>query len=102
MSHFAKVNESNIVEDVIVIPDSETTRGQEFINVDLDMPGVWLQTSYTGSIRKNYAGIGMTYDETRDAFIGARCHESAILDEETCRWSCSDIEHNYNLITGEE
>lgn len=102
MSHFAKINENNVVEDVIVIPDGETARGQEFINVDLGVPGVWIQTSYTGFIRKNYAGIGMTYDEARDAFIGIRCHESAVLDEETCKWLCSNSEHNYNLVNGEE
>ena len=102
MSHFAKLNEDNIVEDVIVIPDGESARGQEIINVYLGIPGTWIQTSYTGSIRKNYAGIGMVYDEIRDAFISVRCHDAAVLDEETCRWVCSDDSHNLNITEGEE
>lgn len=102
MSHFAKINENNIVEDVIVIPESESIRGQEYINNDLGISGTWIQTSYTGSIHKNYAGIGMVFDHARSAFIQTRCHDIAVLDEETCKWICSDESHNYNLLKGEE
>lgn len=102
MSHFAKINEDNIVEDIIVIPETESSRGQEYINEDLNMPGVWLETSYTGSIRKNYAGIGMVYSQEYDAFIHVQCHEAATLDVETCKWICDDASHNYNLVKEEE
>jgi hypothetical protein len=102
MSHFVKLNNNNIVEDIIVIPESETSRGQEYINTDLGISGTWIQTSYSGSIRKNYGGIGMTYDQQRDAFIAPRCHDLAVLDEETCRWICNDESHNYKIIKGEE
>ena len=52
-----------------------------------------LRTSYNGNIRKNFAGIGYTYDEARDAFIAPKCHDIAVLDEDTCLWSCSDSSH---------
>jgi hypothetical protein len=48
--------------------------------------GVWLQTSYNGTIRKNYAGVGYTYDSTRDAFISPKPFASWTLNETTCRW----------------
>ena len=50
------------------------------------MAGEWIQTSYNGNIRKNYAGIGYTYDPQRDAFIAPKQYESWILNEDTCRW----------------
>jgi len=100
MAHFAKINENNIVEEVIVIhndcaPDEKT--GQEFI-VSIGLEGVWKQTSYNTvagvhtlggvALRKNYAGIGYTYDEARDAFIPPKPSDSKrwVLDEETCQW----------------
>ena len=53
---------------------------------ELGLGGTWVQTSYNATIRKNYAGIGYTFDETRDAFIAPKPFASWILDEETCRW----------------
>lgn len=60
-----------------------------------NLGGTWIQTSYNGNIRKNFAGAGYTYDEGRDAFIGpkANCHTEEVLDEATCRWTCSNAEH---------
>jgi len=79
MSHFAKV-ENNIVTKVIVAEP-------EFFNTFVDTsPGEWIQTSYTGAIRKNYAGIGYTYDKARDAFIPPKPFESWLLNEDTCLW----------------
>jgi len=75
MAHFAKV-ESDIVATVIVAE-------QEHIDT---LEGTWVETSYDGSIRKNYAGVGNTYDSTRDAFIPPQTYPSWILDETTCRW----------------
>ena len=49
--------------------------------------GEWKQTSYNGNIRKNYAGVGYTYDAARDAFIAPRPFPSWILDEATCQWA---------------
>jgi hypothetical protein len=49
--------------------------------------GVWLQTSYNGNMRKNYAGIGYTYDSQHDAFIAPKPYASWILDEATCKWA---------------
>jgi hypothetical protein len=98
MSHFAKVN-NGIVESVIVAE-------AEFFNTFLDnSPGEWIQTSYntrggihyqpnsnipsedqSKSLRKNYAGIGYTYDKARDAFIPPKRFNSWVLNEITCLW----------------
>jgi hypothetical protein len=51
-----------------------------------NLGGTWIKTSYNGNIRKNYAGIGMTYDPTRDAFIMPKPFESWVLNEDTCTW----------------
>lgn len=99
MGHFAKVN-NGVVEQVIVAEP-------EFFDTFVDSsPGVWLQTSYntrggvhydpaTGepsadqskALRKNYAGIGYSYDATRDAFIPPKPYASWILDDQTCLWN---------------
>lgn len=88
MSHFAKINESNIVENVIVAE-------QDVIDTLPDKEN-WIQTSYNtrggihllGGIplRKNYAGIGFKYDSERDAFIPPKPYLSWILNEDTCQW----------------
>ena len=79
MAHFAKV-ESGLVTQVIVAEP-------EFFDTFVDSsPGEWIQTSYSGSIRKNYAGIGFTYDATRDAFYESRPYASWTLNEDTCTW----------------
>jgi hypothetical protein len=79
MSHFAKV-ENNVVTRVIVAePDFFDT----FVDTS---PGDWMETSYNGTIRKNYAGVGYTYDRVRDAFIPPKPFESWVLNEDTCRW----------------
>ena len=79
MAHFAKIN-NNIVTEVIVAEKDFINSGKvgdEFL---------WVQTSYNGNFRKNYAGIGYTYDEDRDAFIAPKLYASWILNEETCQW----------------
>jgi hypothetical protein len=86
MAHFAEIDENGVVVQVLVVPDAEEHRGQEFLANDLGLGGTWVQTSYNARIRKNYAGIGMTYDNTRDAFIPEQPYASWILDEETCQW----------------
>lgn len=86
MAHFAEIDENNIVKQVLVVPDQQEHRGQEYLADDLGLGGRWIQTSYNGSIRKRFAGIGMTYDEFRDAFIQPKPFESWFLDELSCSW----------------
>ena len=88
MSHWAKL-ENNIVVEVLVGPNYGD-EGEAFFN---GLGGTWVKTSYNGNIRKNYAGIGYSYDESLDAFIAPRCHDEAILDEMTCLWTCENKEH---------
>ena len=100
MAHAAQIDENNIVTQVLVVPDREEGRIQDFLANDLGLGGTWVQTSYNANIRKNYAGIGFTYDSGRDAFIPPKCHEVATLNEDTCLWDCSDASHV--IILGEE
>ena len=80
MSHFAEINSDNIVQRVIVAE-------QNFINSGLVGDSFnWVQTSYNGNFRKNYAGKGYTYDKTRDAFIAPQPYPSWTLVEATCQW----------------
>lgn len=78
---FAKVR-NGIVIDVMVAD-------QDFMDNFIDSSaGQWIETKEDGSIRKNYAGIGYTYDETRDAFIAPKQYPSWTLNEDTCKWEC--------------
>jgi len=80
MAHFAKIDKTNTVTQVIVAE-------QDFINSGaVGDSFLWVQTSYNGNFRKNYAGVGMTYDKTRDAFIPPQPYPSWLLDEDTCQW----------------
>ena len=80
MSHFAEINSDNIVQRVIVAE-------QNFINSGLVGDSFnWVQTSYNGNFRKNYAGKGYTYDKVRDAFIAPQPYPSWTLVEATCQW----------------
>lgn len=100
MSHFAQINSENIVERVLVIEQDVIDTGH------FGDPSTWIQTSYntkggvhynpeTGepsdtqskALRKNYAGIGFTYDVERDAFIPPKPFDSWILNEDTCLWN---------------
>lgn len=86
MAHFAQLDENDIVLQVLVVPNDQEHRGQEFLADDLGLGGTWVQTSYNGNMRKNYAGIGMKFDRVRDAFIPQQPYPSWILNEETCLW----------------
>jgi len=90
MAHFAKLGTGNIVEQVIVISNDiaiTEQAGVDFINKLYNTRDVWKQTSYNNNIRKNYAGIGYQYDQTRDAFIAPKPFNSWILNEDTCIWN---------------
>jgi hypothetical protein len=86
MAHFAEVDENDIVLRVLVVGNDQEHRGQEFLADDLGLGGTWVQTSYNGNMRKNYAGIGMKFDRVRDAFIPEQPYPSWVLNEETCLW----------------
>jgi hypothetical protein len=95
MAHYAFLDANNIVTEVIAgIDETETIEGLDtetwygnFRNQ------ICKRTSYNAKIRKNYAGIGFTYDETLDAFIAPKCHDEAILNETIAQWNCENEEH---------
>ena len=107
MPHFAQINENNEVVKVLVVK-------QEYINSgSLGNPSKWIQTSYNTqagkhydpitqeeddgvALRKNFAGIGYTYDKSRDAFIPPQPYPSWPLDEEMCVWVCPVPHPNEN------
>jgi len=97
MAHYAFLSNNNVVTEVITgIDETETIGGLDTETWYGHFRGlVCKRTSYNGNIRKNYAGIGYTYDAERDAFIApkANCHSEEILDEATCCWTCSNSEH---------
>lgn len=90
MSHFAKVVDGTVTQVIVAEP--------EFFETFVDTsPGEWIQTSYNTHggqhpegrpLRKNYAGVGYTYDRTRDAFIPPQPFASWTLNEDTCLWDC--------------
>ena len=83
MSHFAEI-ENGIVIRVVVADDLAWCES--------NLGGSWLQTSYSGSIRKNFAGIGYSYNETLDAFIAPEPEGNLGFDEETCKWIMPVVE----------
>jgi hypothetical protein len=95
MAHFAKLDDNNIVLDIVVInnnviedlqfPESEPI-GIQFLTEWSGGYTNWKQTSYNASFRKNYAGVGCTYDFNLDAFISPQPFASWSLDETTCNW----------------
>ena len=94
MAHFAKLNENNIVLEVLVVKNEiildENNNENEQKGIDFlkNITGheKWKQTSYNNNFRKNYAGVGYSYDQTRDAFIPPKPFNSWLLNETTCQW----------------
>jgi hypothetical protein len=86
MAHFAELDADNIVVRVLVVPNEQENRGHDYLATDLGLGGTWVQTSYNATIRKNYAGIGYTFDSGRDAFIPPKPFASWVLNEATCSW----------------
>ena len=78
MAHFAEINADNQVLRVIVVADENETNGAEWCHNLLG--GTWVQTSYSGRIRKQYAGIGYTYDAVKDQFVAPQPYASWSLD----------------------
>ncbi len=93
MAHFAEVDKNNIVIRVVVVDDN-TIRNSENredealgrANLEAQLGGTWIQTSYNGKIRKHFAGKGMLWDEGRNAFYGQQPFKSWTLNEDTLKW----------------
>jgi hypothetical protein len=93
MAHFAKLDKNNTVlsvhvvnNEVITIDGNESEQAGINFLTELEGYPLWKQTSYSGSFRKNYAGVGFIYDENRDAFIAPQPYSSWALNELTCQW----------------
>jgi hypothetical protein len=112
MAHFAEVGENNIVLRVLVVDDSQESNGQNFLANTLGLGGTWIKTSYNTlggvhnkggtPLRKNYAGIGYTYDSERDAFIAPKPYASWILNETSCLWEAPVAMPTEGLYTWNE
>ena len=94
MAHYAKLDENNVVTQVIVVDNKDTADAngveKESIGVafcERLFGGTWKQTSYNGNFRKNYAGIGYTYNADLDAFVPPKPFASWVLNEETAQWN---------------
>lgn len=93
MAHFAELDLDNVVKRVIVVSNDvlKDSQGEEKENLGILycqqlLGGIWKQTSYNSSFRKNYAGVGFLYDASRDAFIAPKPYPSWVLIETTCQW----------------
>jgi hypothetical protein len=81
MAHFARIDENNIVQEVLVVDNSLEHRGEDFLANELGLGGRWIQTSYNSNFKKQYAGVGFYYDETKDIFVSLQPYPSWVLDE---------------------
>lgn len=86
MAHWAEIDENNIVLRVLVGDNNDPNLDEGYQWLIDNLGGTWIKTSYHGNIRKNFAGIGLTYNEDLDAFLAPQPYDSWILDEEICRW----------------
>ena len=86
MAHFAEIDAENIVIRVLVTDNNDPNGDEGYKWLLENFDGRWVKTSYNAKIRKNFAGIGYTYDEARDAFIAPKPFPSWVLNEDTCRW----------------
>jgi hypothetical protein len=109
MAHFAKIGKGNIVQQVVVVENNVFTtekEGIEFLQKLYGIRDLWKQTSYNTyggkhlnggtPLRKNFANIGYTYDETRDAFIAPKPYPSWTLNETTCQWNSPVVKPDDN------
>jgi len=110
VSHWAEIDENNIVLRVLVVDENLHNEGLDWLNERLG--GTWVQTSYNTQggvhleggepLRKNYASVGFTYDEERDAFIPPQPFDSWTLNEETCLWEAPTPRTQDDTIWDEE
>jgi len=93
MAHFAEVDQNGVVQRVIVVANKDTAdaNGNELESIGVAfcqklLGGTWVQTSYNGNFRKNYAGIGYTYRGDIDAFVPPQPYPSWLLNTDTAQW----------------
>ena len=87
MAHFAQLDQNNIVTQVIVVHNNELLdNGIDFCKSLYGTDTVWKQTSYNGTFRRNFAGIGFLYNQMRDAFIPPRPYATWVLNNSTYQW----------------
>ena len=91
MSHWAEIDQDNKVIRVLVGDNNDPAGDEGYQWLLNNLGGTWVKTSYNASIRKNYAGIGYTYDEIRDAFIAPEPEGNLGFDETTCQWIMPEI-----------
>jgi hypothetical protein len=80
MAHFARIDENNIVTEVVVVSNEIEHRGQEFLAIDLGLGGRWIQTSYNNNFRGKFAGVGDTFDEINDVFVAPVIEEEEEIE----------------------
>ena len=99
MAHYAFITDGIVTEVITGIDETETIEGLDTETWYGNFRGQGCKrTSYNNNIRFNYAGIGYSYDEGRDAFIAPKCHDEAILDETTCQWICENADHDFEIL----
>jgi hypothetical protein len=86
MAHFAEIDLNNVVTKVLVVPNEEEHRGEEYLSIDLGLGGRWIQTSYNGTIRGMFAGVGFTYNEVLDIFLPPKPYNSWVINTELKCW----------------
>lgn len=90
MAHWAELDENNVVLRVTVGDNNDPAGDEGYQWLINNLGGTWVKTSYNATIRKNFAGIGFTYNEARDAFIPPQPFGSWTLDEDTCIWEAPE------------
>lgn len=97
MAEFAQIDADNVVIRVLVVPDEQAHRGNEFLCNDLALGGRWIQATDENNVRKYRSGVGSVYDELNDVFLYAQPAPWFVLDE-TFDWVCPE---GINPTTGE-
>jgi len=97
MAHYAKIDENNVVRKVVVVPDEQEHRGQEYLN-EIGLDGTWIQTSFNKKTRNTFAAKGRIYDPEKDIFLDPKPYESWILNEDLL-WIAPVSEPDYDSET---
>jgi hypothetical protein len=92
VSHWAEIDNDNLVLRVLVGDNNDPAGDEGYSWLVNNLGGTWIKTSYNGNIRKNYAGCGYTYDESKDAFIAPKPVNATGFNEDTCQWIVPDTD----------
>ena len=92
MSHWAEIDSNNKVLRVTVGDNNDPAGDEGYQWLINTFGGTWIKTSYNGTIRKNFAGIGFIYDEVRDAFIAPKPDRAIGFDEDKCQWIMPEVD----------